>query len=78
MQLSDLITPIESLSDEELRARLLDLRRRRETERPKAVKAVKKAEKKEGRKKVTEAEKLLAALTPEQLAILMAQIGESK
>ena len=78
MQLSDLITPIESLSDEELRARLLDLRRRRETDRPKAVKAIKKEDKKEGRKKVTAAERLLAELTPEQLAILMVQIGEGK
>lgn len=78
MQLHNLVQPIENMSDDELRARLIDLRRRRETEKPKAVKKAAKAEKQEGRKKVTAAEKLLADLTPEQLEILMAQLGESK
>ena len=78
MQLHNLVQPIENMSDDELRARLIDLRRRRETEKPKAARAVKKAEKKDGRKKVSAAEKLLAELSPEQLEILMAQLGESK
>ena len=78
MQLHNLVQPIENMSDDELRARLIDLRRRREVEKPKAVKKAVKAEKQEGKKKVSAAEKLLAELTPEQLEILMAQLGESK
>ena len=78
MQLHNLVQPIENMSDDELRARLIDLRRRRETEKPKAARAIKKSEKQDGRKKVSAAEKLLADLTPEQLEILMAQLGESK
>lgn len=78
MQLHNLIQPIENQTDEELRARLVEIRRRRETEKPKAARAVKKAEKQDGKKKVSAAEKLLAELTPEQLEILMAQLGETK
>lgn len=78
MQLHNLVQPIENMSDEELRARLIGLRRRRETEKPKAVKKAVKTEKQEARKKVTAAEKLLAELSPEQLEILMAKLGESK
>lgn len=78
MQLHNLVQPIEGMSDEELRARLIELRRRRETERPKAAKAAKKSEGKESRKKVTSAEKLLADLSPEQLALLLTQLGETE
>ena len=75
MQLFDLIKPIEEQTDEELKARLFDLRHRREEVRPAGKVRVKKAEKKESKKKVSAAEKLLADLTPEQLAILMKELG---
>ena len=71
MQLHNLVQPIENMTDEELRARLIDLRRRREVEKPKAVKKAVKAEKQEGKKKVSAAEKLLAELSPEQLEALL-------
>lgn len=75
MQLHNLVQPIENMSDDELRARLIDLRRRRETEKPKAAQAIKKSEKQDGRKKVSAAEKILAELTPEQLEILLKSLG---
>lgn len=78
MQLLDLVKPIEGMSDDELRARLVDLRRRREMDRPKAVRAAKKSMKAEGHKKVSSAEKLLESLTPEQLEILLSQLEVSK
>lgn len=75
MQLGDLVTPIETQSDEELKARLFDLRHRREHERPAMKDRVKKAAKKEGRKASSAAEKLLANLSPEDLAALMKEMG---
>lgn len=75
MQLGDLVKPIEDQTDEELRARLFDIRHRREHERPVAKAKIKKAAKKEGQKKVSAAEKLLADLTPEQLAALLQEMG---
>lgn len=71
MQLDGLVKPIDNMSDEELRERLYALRHRRETEKPKQRKIVEKAAKKETRKKVSAAEKLLEGLTPEQLDILL-------
>ena len=71
MQLGDLVKPIEEQTDEELKARLFELRHRREHERPAAKDRVKKAVKKESRKKVTAVEKLLAGLDPTELEALL-------
>lgn len=70
-QLIDLVTPIESQTDEELLKRLDDLRNRREVVRPAAKARVVKEKKKVQKKAVTAAEKLLADLSPEQLAMLL-------
>jgi hypothetical protein len=76
VQLNDLVKPIEEMTDEELKQRLFDLRHRREVEKPAAKARVKKAEKKESKKKVSAAEKLLADLSPEDLAALLKELGE--
>lgn len=76
MQLDGLVKHIEQQTDDELRERLYALRHRRETEKPKQRKIVEKAAKKETRKKVSAAEKLLEGLSPEQLEILMKSLGE--
>lgn len=75
MQLNNLIQPLEDMSDEELKQRLFDLRHRRETERPVAKKKMQKAAKKASNKKVSSAEKMLANLSPEELAALMKELG---
>lgn len=75
MQLKDLITPISELSDEQLLEKLRTIRHNRTTVRPAAAARVKKTEKKESKAKMSEADKLLSALTPEQLQLLMQQLG---
>lgn len=75
MQLSDLVKPIEDMSDEELKKRLFDIRHRRETERPVAKAKAKKAATKKSNKKVSEAEKMLADLTPDEIMELMKELG---
>ena len=78
--LEDLVIPIDSLSDEELRQRLFEVRQRRETIRPAAKKykekAIKAVKKKESKKKLTAAEKALSSLTPEQLTLLLKELGQ--
>lgn len=76
MQLGDLVKPIEDMSDEELKKRLFDIRHRREVERPVAKSKAKKAATKKSNKKVSEAEKMLASLSAEQLEALLKEMGE--
>jgi hypothetical protein len=71
MQLSDLVTPIEEQTDEELRERLQALRSRREMERPAKAKHKEKVQKKETRKKTAPIRKLLEELSPEQIELLL-------
>lgn len=71
MQLSDLVKPIEDMSEEELKARLFDIRHRRNVEKPAAARKVKKAATKESRKKVSAVEKLLEGLSPADLEALL-------
>lgn len=78
MQLQNLIKPIEEMTDEELKERLFDIRHRREYEKPAAKARVKKAEKKESKKKVSAAEKLLANLSPEDLAALLSELNNQQ
>lgn len=76
MQLNDLVKPIEEQTDEELRERLFAIRHRRETERPAAQTRVKKAARKESKKKMSAAEKMLSELPADVLAALLQEMGE--
>lgn len=75
-QLINLVKPIEDMSDEELAARLFDLRHRRDVVKPAAQAHKQKAVKKEAKKQSSAAEKLLLNLTPEQLTLLMKELGQ--
>lgn len=75
-QIYSLVKPLDEMSDEELREHLIQLRRRREVERP-AAKAVKqKAIEKKNKPKMSAAEKLLSSLSPEDLAALMKELEQ--
>lgn len=75
-QIYSLVKPLDEMSDEELREHLIQLRRRREVERP-AAKAIKqKAIEKKNKPKMSAAEKLLSSLSPEDLAALMKELEQ--
>lgn len=76
MQLSDLVKPIDQMSDDELKESLKALRHRRTTERPALAKHKAKAEKKEAAPKMTKVKNLLAGLSPDEMAKLLKQLGE--
>lgn len=76
MQLSDLVKPLDQMSDDELRESLKTLRHRRSVERPALAKHKAKAEKKEAAPKMTKVKNLLAGLSPEDMANLLKQLGE--
>lgn len=71
MQLSDLVKPLEDMSEEELKDRLRAVRDRRENIRPARQKIKEKAAKKESKKKVSAVEKLLEGLSPADLEALL-------
>lgn len=74
MQLQDLVKPIEQQTDEELLARLREIRNNRNTVRP-AAKAHAKRESKKGQQgRVKKVEGLLEGLTPEQIAELLSEL----
>ena len=77
-QILDLVTPIESQTDEELRIRLDALRHRRETLRPAAKKhktdAVKKIKKEKSSKVKTAASKALEGMTAAQIELLLVEM----
>lgn len=66
MQLSDITTPIDQLTDDELIVRLRAVRARREVKHPVSKHKAATAEKKTSRARVDKTEDLLAELTPEQ------------
>lgn len=70
-QLTDLVKPIEEMSEEELKQRLYDLRHRREVVRPAAKARAKKVQWTESKKVVKAAEKLLDNLSAEELEALI-------
>lgn len=76
MQLLDLVKPIEQSSDEELIARLKEIRKRRFMEKPAAKKRVERAKKKGAQTRISQTEKLLQSLTPEELHELLKQLGD--
>jgi predicted Holliday junction resolvase-like endonuclease len=75
MQLQNLFKPLAECSDEELKARLQEIRHNREVVRP-AKKAHEKREANKGRvSKVNKAQGMLAGLSKEQLAELLKEFG---
>lgn len=77
MQLKDIVKPIDQMTDEELLEHLRQIRHRRSVERPAARAKVERAEKKESRGKLSKMDKMLAALSPEDRAKLIAELGGS-
>lgn len=79
-QIIDLIKPIEDMSDDELRQKLIDLRHRRETIRPSAAhhkeKAVKKLKKVKSSKEVKAAKSAIAGMTSEQIELLLKEMAK--
>ena len=69
--LTDLIKPLDDLTDEELADRLYEIRKRKTVERPAAKKRAKKAAKKESKKTMSAAERALSELSPEELEELL-------
>lgn len=78
MQLKDLVTPIDQQTDDELLARLREIRHRREVIRPAARKHIERAETKAARKTVAETEKLLANLSEAEREELMKKLLEQE
>lgn len=76
-QLDQLVKPLDEMSDEELTARLREIRQRREVTRPAARKREERVETKASRGKVSKVEKLLAGLSPEDIEKLRSQLEES-
>lgn len=76
MQLNNLVKPIEGMTEEELKARLFDLRHRRDVVRPAAQARKQKVQKAETKKHMTAAEKILSTLSPDDLAKLMEALGQ--
>lgn len=74
MRLDDITTDLSTLSDEELRAKLREIRHRRNVVRPAAKKKQEKAAKKQSQTKVNKVNKLLENLTPEQRDALIKQL----
>lgn len=75
--MSDLIKPIDQQSDEELLARLQQVRHNREVVRPAAVNIVAKVEKKASAKRTGAVGKLLEGMSPEEREALIKQLEGS-
>ncbi len=69
--LETLFTSIENKTDEELKEMLLAVRQRRDVIKPAAKKRVERIQDRENKKTMNKAADLLAALSPEELEILM-------
>lgn len=74
MRLHDLVKPITEMSDEELHAYLLEIRRRKSVERPATIKREKKAERKSAKAKVSSMDKILSQLSPEERETLLKEL----
>jgi len=71
-----LIKPVEDMTDEELANRLYEIRKRQTIERPASKKRAKNVAKKESKKKMSAAEKILEELSTEELEQLLKELGE--
>lgn len=74
MDLSKLVTPIDQQTDEELLARLRELRHRREVIRPAATAHKQKAARKGMQTRMTAVEKLMAGMSEEERIALIASL----
>ena len=66
------------MTDEELLARLQEIRHRRSIERPAAKARVERAEKKETRKRMSALDKLLEGLSEDERALLMQELEQGQ
>lgn len=74
--INSLIRPLEDMTDEELKAYLLEVRHRREVERPAAKARAKKERAKVVKKQTAGVEKLLDKLNPEDLEALLKELAK--
>lgn len=72
MQMTELIKPIEEMTDEQLLERLRMVRANRTTVRPAAQAHAKRKEKKGSQGRVSKVESLLQGLTPDEIKMLLA------
>lgn len=75
MQLKDLVTPLDQLSDEDLLERLRTSRHNRTTARPALQYHVKRAAKKGSQTRVSKVESILEGLTDAQKLELLRELG---
>ena len=71
MQLQDLVKPIDEMTDEELRARLREIRHKREVVRPAAKKHIERAKKKGAVTRINKTAELFAGMSEEEKAELI-------
>ena len=76
MQIHDLVTPIDKLTDEELLERLRAVRHNREVVRPAARKRAEAPEKKASKARLSATTKLLSGLSDAERAALMEQLSK--
>lgn len=75
MQLTDLIKPMDQMTDEELMERLRTIRHNRTTVRPAAKAHAKRAAKKGAQGRMSKVEQMLEGLSDEQRAELIRELG---
>jgi hypothetical protein len=71
MQLTDLVKPLDQLTDEELQAKLQMIRHNRNVIRPAGVARTVRKEKKGAQGRVSKVEALLEGLSPEEIKMLL-------
>lgn len=76
MKLKNLVQTLDSMSDDELRERLRQIRHNRSVEKPAAKAHKERAEKKATRKATNAIDKMIAGLSPEEIADLLRQLEE--
>ena len=74
MQMKDLIKPIDQMTEDELMEHLRQVRHRRSVERPAQRAHIERAEKKESKGRMSALDKLLAGMSDEDKAKLLAQL----
>lgn len=76
MQLPDLIKPLSEMTDEEIQARIIELRHKRDVVRPAARKHAERAAKVGSQTKITKTADLLNGLSEADRAALIELLGE--
>ena len=76
MQINNLIKPLDQMTDEELRARLMEIRHNREIVRPSAAKKASAPAKKAAKKVSTKIEDMFASLSEDERIALIKQLGD--